>query len=93
MSQCLRITFAVDDTVKSVLAQTIQKEAKKLNIEGLVQIEDSDRLRIIACGFKDKIEVFLDLLYKQVALQACDDMAIEPFFKDKDYRGVFRIIE
>ena len=93
MSQCLRITFVVEDSVKSALAQAIQKEARKLNIEGLVHVEDSDKLRIIACGLKEKIERFLDLLYKQVALQSCDDVEVEPFFKDKDYRGVFRIIE
>ncbi len=93
MSQCLRITFVVEDSSKPSLSEIIQKEAKKLHLEGVVQAAQTDRISVVACGHSDEIETFLDLLYKEMALQQCDCVEVEPFFKDKDYRGVFRIIE
>jgi len=93
MSQCLRITFVVEDSSKLSLSEIIQKEAKKLNLEGVVQAAQIDRLTVVACGLSDKIESFLDLLYKEMALQECNCLEVEPFLKDRDYRGVFRVIE
>ncbi len=93
MSQCLRITFVVENGLKQSLSEAIQKEAKKLQLEGVIQAVQSDKLSVVACGLSDQIEDFLDLVYKQLALKKCDDLEIEPLLKDKDYRGVFRIIE
>ena len=93
MSQCLRITFVVEDSSKPSFSEIIQKEAKKLQLEGVVLSGITDRLSIVACGLSDHIETFLDLLYKEMALQECDCLEVEPFLKDKDYRGVFRVIQ
>lgn len=93
MSQCLRITFIVENSLKQSLFEVIQKEAKKLHLEGVIQAIESNKLSIVACGFSDQIEDFLDLVYKQLALKKCNDLEVEPLLKDKDYRGVFRIIE
>lgn len=50
-------------------------------------------LRIIACGLKEQVDQFVDLVHKDAAQAGINDINIEPFVKAKDYRGAFRIIE
>lgn len=93
MNKCLKITF-VADFPENFLQTVIQKNAKKLSIEGIAQIVGpGKKVRIIACGMKDSVDQFLDVLHRGVSECALEDIEIEPFLKDKDYRGVFRIIE
>ncbi len=93
MNKCLRITF-VANFPEGFLNTFIQKHAKKLNIEGMVQvISPEKRVRIIACGLKEDVDSFLDVLHKGSPVCELEDIEIEPFLKDKDYRGVFRVIE
>ena len=94
MNKCLKITFH-GDLPKSFLKSVVQKHAQKLSLEGTVQRVHSDGLvtRVIACGTKDAIDDFLDLLYKGVTEAEFNGIEVEPVLKDRDYRGVFRIIE
>ena len=91
MAQCLRISFMceVPDTF---LHNTIQKNAKKLNLEGTVQM-DNGNILIVVCGSKDTIDQFVDVIHKEIIKKVAENIEIEPFIKEKDYRGVFRIIE
>lgn len=76
------------------LRTVIQKHAKNLDIEGIAQaINSSKKVRIIACGIKDSVDDFIDILHKNFSEHAIQDVEIEPFIRDKDYRSVFRIIE
>ncbi len=88
MNKCLKIMIS-GDIPKHFLRDVLQKNAKKLNLEGIVQAAQEGMFRIIVCGDKDAVDSFLDLLHKAGIV----DLEIEPFLKDKDYRGVFRIIE
>lgn len=92
MSQCLRIVLTMN-LPEDFLHNFIKKSARALYLEGTVQLEADDTIRIIACGTKEAIEAFLDALHAQGAQYFKDAIAIEPFIKDKDYRGVFRVIE
>jgi acylphosphatase len=94
MSQCLRITFSVHEA-KDFLHKVIQKKARSLEIEGTAQVANGDgkMVRLFACGSKDAVEDFLDILHKEAALGTLKDLAVEPFIKERDFRGVFRIIE
>ena len=80
MNKCLRITFS-GEYPSTFFRNFIQKNARGLNIEGIAQVMPDSRVRSIACGTKGTGKVFLE------------DIEIEPFLKDKDYRGVFRVIE
>ena len=42
---------------------------------------------------KEGVDAFLDELHKSAGAAELKEIEIEPFLKDKDYRGVFRIIE
>ena len=92
MNQCLQITFTPKNDLEA-LYEFIQKQASKCGIEGTIQTVDKTIVRVMACGTRDSIEQFLDTLHKGVAEKKLDGIEIEPFLKDRDYRGVFRVIE
>lgn len=93
MNQCLRITFEVQGGKKETIRALIHKEAGKFFLEGTVRILPDSHLKVVACGNKDNMDLFLDVVLKEIASQKCDALEIEPFLKDRDYRGVFRVIE
>lgn len=93
MHKCLKITFGTA-IPEGFLHDFVQKNAKKLNLEGVVQIVPAEnRIKVIVCGGKDAVDQFVDLLHKGSGKTLLDDIQIEPYLKDKDYRGVFRVIE
>ncbi len=93
MNKCLKILVFTKKS-DSNISNIIQKMAKKYKLEGSAQSNENS-IKITACGKKNEMDEFIDKIYKE--LQAFDisndDIEIEPFIKDKDYRGVFRIIE
>lgn len=92
MSQCLRITFTPKNKIEDVY-NFVQKQAEKCGLEGMVQAVDALSVKIVACGSNDNVEKFLESLHKGVAEKKLDAIEVEPFLKDRDFRGVFRIIE
>lgn len=87
MNKCLKITSTVEQ-MDGFLHAVVQRLARKCDLEGMVQPVGTTQIQIIVCGKKDKVDSFVDLLQKE----AIKDVEIEPFIKDKDYRGVFRVI-
>ncbi|MGC2310656.1 MAG: acylphosphatase [Candidatus Babeliaceae bacterium] len=92
MNKCLKIIFSVP-IKKNFLQIVIQKLAQDYRIEGSAQIIEQNKVKVLACGAKDNVESFLDALHKEAVKHEMHDIEIEPFLKEKDYRGVFRIIE
>ncbi len=92
MNKCLRITFTADVS-SDFLRSFVQKHARKIHIEGTAQLVGLQKIRIIACGTKDNVDAFLDVIHKGSAACIPEDIEVESFIKDKDYRGVFRVIE
>ena len=91
MIKCVRITCELKIT--KAFTASIQRQATRLDLEGLMHVIIPSNLKIVACGSKENIETFVDFLYKEGALKKPFSIEVEPFLKDKDYRGVFRIIE
>lgn len=92
MKKCLRILVTATFP-GSFLSSFVQKHARELNLEGTVQLVAPDQMRIIVCGEKESVDQFLDLCHKGDKKWHADAITTEPFIKDKDYRGVFRVIE
>jgi acylphosphatase len=92
MKKCLKITLRAK-TVGGRLRDAIQAAARKLDVEGTVQLVDPNELIIIACGSKDNIDDFLDAIHEGFGSHVPEDVQVEPFLKEKDYRGIFRILE
>lgn len=94
MKQCLHITFLLR-AQKKILQTVVQKAARDLEIEGTAQSSGPESLTImiVACGAKERLSDFIDILHKEAVQKNIEDLQIEPFIKVKDYRGVFRVIE
>lgn len=92
MYKCLKITLA-GNFPEGILHSYVQKEARNLKIEGSAQVISSREVIIIACGEIEKVELFLDVLHKESKKWSPENILVEPFLKQKDYRGVFRVIE
>jgi len=93
MNKCVRITFN-GKMPEGFLRSFVQKHARKLGLEGSAQVVGPEkRVRIEACGSKDSIDSFLDMIHKGTASYRPSEVEVEPFLREKDYRGVFRVIE
>jgi acylphosphatase len=92
MYKCLKI-FLVGSFPPDFLRIFVQKQAKQCEVEGVAQVMPGNKVCIIVCGKKEKVDVFLDLVHAKSIAHGVEDVEIEPFVKSKDYRGVFRVIE
>lgn len=93
MNQCLKISFVAENP-KEVLDSMVKQRARDLGIEGTVQALNGRTVNIVACSNnKEILEAFLDLIHREAISGVVQSIAIEPFLKNKDYRGVFRVIE
>jgi len=92
MKLCVKMTFMVG-TQKDFLRAYVLKYATKLEVEGTAQIAEENKAVIIACGKKDNVDDFVDVIYKGSSKYNLDAIEMEPFVKMRDYRGVFRVIE
>lgn len=90
MKKCLKITLM---TLDSAFRDVVQGAARKLDLEGTVQFVDPKEIVIIACGSKENIDAFLDNLHQGFGSTVPEEVQVEPFLKEKDYRGIFRVLE
>lgn len=92
--KCIRMNLEAGGNAKKKLQPlVVQQHARAAGVEGLVQKTNEEELKIIACGSAEKIDSFIDAIHKEAAVHGIDDVAFESFLKDRDYRGVFRVIE
>ena len=92
MKKCLKIGFRSHVSDRG-LRDSIQTAARKLGVEGTVQFIEPNEIIIIACGSNDNIDGFLDTIHQGFGAHPPEDVQIEPFLKERDYRGIFRILE
>lgn len=92
MNKCLKIMLKVEPK-DGFLQNIIQKYARKYDLEGFAQQWAKDQVKIIVCGQKDMVDSFVDIIHKEAHKTHIHAIEIEPFLKDRDYRGVFRVIE
>lgn len=92
MKKCLKIAFSGKFTI-DFLHTFVQKHAKQLLLEGTAQEVEPRQFKIIVCGEREAIDEFVDVLHKGTATISLQEIEIEPFLTEKDYRNVFRVIE
>ncbi|MFS8506716.1 MAG: acylphosphatase [Candidatus Babeliales bacterium] len=92
MNRCMRIMCMVEDG-KDGIHTFVQQYAQKFLLEGLIQPVNATHVRVIVCGQREAIENFIDALHHGVVEKMIRGIEMEPIFKDRDYRGVFRVIE
>ena len=92
MKLCLKVAFSIGSS-EGFLHNFVLKCASKLQVEGTARLMNDDKIFIIACGSKEDVDDFVDVLHKGASKYQLDDFELEPFLNAKDYRGVFRVIE
>ncbi|MBA2306536.1 acylphosphatase [Candidatus Dependentiae bacterium] len=92
MNKCLKIQLTLE-MKEGFLQSFIQHNARLFDLEGTAQFTSPDKLRVVVCGEKDLVDNFIDIIHKESLPSGITDIEIEPYIKDKDYRGVFRVIE
>lgn len=92
MKKCVKIVL-MSNSIDGGFRDTVQVAARKLDVEGTAQFVEPNEIIIIACGSKDNIDSFLDNIHQGFGVTVPEDIHIEPFLKEKDYRGIFRILE
>ena len=91
MKKCVKIHLE-GSNLDAAFRLFVQKKATALQIEGTVR-NDNEQLAIIhAQGESDNLDKLIDQLYKGTAESSIDNVSVEPFVSDSDFRGVFRII-
>lgn len=94
MNKSLRITLELSEVPSQFLKKVIQKKAQQLELEGTAQLMKPDAvIRIFVTGIKEQVDSFVDFLHKKPGNVEMNTIEVEPFFKEKDYRGAFRIVE
>jgi acylphosphatase len=92
MKKCLKIVLT-GNFPSTFLRASLLKHARACVIEGVARPAGADQITITVCGDKSHVEEFLDGLYENEKEWGIDTIEVEPFVRDKDYRGIFRIIE
>ncbi len=91
MKKCLKIT--IHGKIQGVSYCTfVQKHAQKLGVEGTIKKTDEGGFLLYVCGAHDALEGLIDQLYKETSTIRPQDVIIEPFVSEKDFRGAFRVI-
>ncbi len=92
MRQCIKIKV-VGNVQMASYREYVRKNAQRYDIEGTVQnAEDKQSVIILASGVAEKLDEFIDALYKGTSESKVDEVQVEPMIKEKDFRSVFRII-
>jgi len=92
MNQCLKITFLIGD-LKGFLSKYVRNSAVKLGLEGFAHLISEDQVKIVVCGHRDRIDEFVDVLYNGTSKFKIDNIEMESYIHNKDYRGIFRVVE
>ncbi|HTM05631.1 MAG TPA: acylphosphatase [Patescibacteria group bacterium] len=92
MKKCVKITLQ-GKFPEGFLFTFVKQQAQSLGLEGTAQMVTEDNIRIILCGDPTTIDRFMDFLHKHTEPADINSIELEPFLKEKDYRGVFRVIE
>jgi acylphosphatase len=94
MYKSLRVTLSAPQIPAQFLKKYIQKKALQLELEGMAQVvKPASIVRIVVFGLKDDVDDFIDFLHKNPGNVVPDSIEVEPFMKERDYRGIFRIVE
>ena len=92
MKKCIKVQFYTKNP-QEFLKQVMPIGIKNFKIEGFAQALDVQTVQIFMCAEQEELDNFLDLIYENIDRYALENIELEPFLKDRDFRGVFRVVE
>ena len=97
MKKCVRITiFNIRDP--DTFIDRVKHDIQTGGIEGVVEVVVPDMIELSVYGPKELVDDFVNevegvLITYNVKRRDHATFAVEPFFKDEDYRGVVRFLK
>jgi acylphosphatase len=91
MDQNLLITLTVG-LARKFLDEFVKKYANSFGLEGSARLAFGNKVKIIVCGDSEKVDDFIGLLYQNFEKYKIEDISVESYFRERDYRGIFRVI-
>jgi len=92
MKKCIKVQFSTKNP-QDFLKQVVPVAIKNFRVEGFVQVLDMGIVQIFMCASQEELDNFLDLIYENIDRYSLENIEVEPFLKDRDFRGVFRVVE
>lgn len=92
MKKCIKVQFYTKNP-QEFLKQVIPPGIKNFRVEGVAQAIDLKTVQIFICAEQEELDKFLDLIYENIDRYTLENIEVEPFLKDRDFRGVFRVVE
>jgi len=92
MKKCIKVQFHAKNP-KDFLKKVIPPGIKNSKVEGVAQAIDHQTVQVFICAEQEDLDNFLDLIYENIDQYILEGIEVEPFLKDRDFRGVFRIVE
>jgi hypothetical protein len=89
--KCVRVL--VEGAKSSFNLAAVCDRARAVGVEGVGQRIAAETVRIQLCGQPDRVDEVIDSIAKECARYEGCFLELEPFLKDKDYRGIFRVLE
>lgn len=92
MKKCIKVQFYTKNP-QEFLKHVIPPGVKNFRVEGIAQAIDAQTIQVFICAEQEELDNFLDLIYENIDRYTLENIEVEPFLKDRDFRGVFRVVE
>jgi acylphosphatase len=76
----------------NIFDEFILQRASKLGIQGSLQVFDNNNLLVYAVGETESVEFLIDDIYGDASGANVEELNVKPLDEDKDFRGIFRVI-
>ena len=98
MLKCIKIILTEVGSEVEWFYRALKKSIDFDDLEGLVAPAENGGVRLVINGPKELVDSFVDVvdeivLKHNIKKKTNIGLFVEPFFKDEDYRGLFRFIK
>jgi len=93
MYKCVRIKVSYPHTEVQMVRQALEQQARDLGIEGVMRRREDSSYDIIISGAKERVDTFIEAIAHYKDENKVSAFEVEAAVKERDYRGVFRVIE
>jgi hypothetical protein len=92
MNKCVKIVIKAQGADLLRIREISERASREYLIEGTLYLYTPYSAELIIAGSKERVDSFIDAIYGAVHDASRCDIVIEPGSKERDYRGVLRVI-
>ncbi|MBT3828069.1 hypothetical protein HOL34_03775 [bacterium] len=91
MKKCLSLEFFME-AFPAGFDKKLLRKARLLEVEGYLRVKHDGQTRLELYGDKDQVDCFVVFVEGLLDEQTLNTFMVEPHTKNRDFRGVFRVI-